>query len=146
DHALVLVGDVAQLARQRVHDVKVRDRQQLRFAISQPSARRRSLALRTMPVAAGVVSDVRMAAGRVLAACDVAAERRRAAALVPRERSTFHALPAASGRVRLVSPTAAEQYVAPVYERMAAVTLGMFERSSDWWRNRTLADPDWQRG
>jgi predicted acetyltransferase len=22
----------------------------------------------------------------------------------------------------------------------------MFERSSDWWRNRTLADPDWRRG
>ena len=29
---------------------------------------------------------------------------------------------------------------------MAAVTPGMFERSSDWWRNRTLADPDWRRG
>jgi len=52
DHALVLVGDVAQPARQRVDDAKVRDGQQLRFAISQPSARRRSLALRTMPVAA----------------------------------------------------------------------------------------------
>ena len=38
DHALVLVGDVAQLARQRVHDVKVRDGQQLRFAVGQPSA------------------------------------------------------------------------------------------------------------
>src|SRR5271157_3554887 len=34
-----------------------------------------------MPVAARVVSDVRMAARRVLAACDVAAERRSAAAL-----------------------------------------------------------------
>jgi predicted acetyltransferase len=32
---------------------------------------------------------------------------------------------------------------AQIYERMAAVTSGMFERSSDWWRNRTLADPDW---
>src|SRR5271166_6588210 len=50
DHALVLVGDVAQLARQRVDDVKVWDGQQLRFAVGQPSARRRSLALRTMPV------------------------------------------------------------------------------------------------
>ena len=38
DHALVLVGDVAQLARQRVHDVKVRHRQQLGFAVGQPSA------------------------------------------------------------------------------------------------------------
>ena len=65
---------------------------------------------------------------------------------VPRERSTFHALSAASGRVRLVLPTAAEEYVAPIYERMAAVTPGMFERSSDWWRNRPLADPDWRRG
>ena len=44
DHALVLVGDVAQLARQRVDDVKVWDGQQLRFAVGQPSARRRSLA------------------------------------------------------------------------------------------------------
>src|SRR5215469_2980101 len=34
-----------------------------------------------MPVAAGVVRDLGMAARRVLAACDMAAERRRAAAL-----------------------------------------------------------------
>ena len=81
DHALVLVGDVTQLARQRVDDVKVRDGQQLRFAIGQPSARRRSLALRAMPVTARVVSDERMAARCVLATCDVTAERRRAAAL-----------------------------------------------------------------
>jgi Acetyltransferase (GNAT) domain len=26
------------------------------------------------------------------------------------------------------------------------VTPGMFERSSAWWQNRTLADPDWRRG
>ena len=38
DHALVLVGDVAQLARQRVDDVKIRHRQQLRFAVGEPSA------------------------------------------------------------------------------------------------------------
>jgi hypothetical protein len=46
DHALVLVRDIAQLARQRVHDVKVRHRQQLRFTVGQPSACRRTLALR----------------------------------------------------------------------------------------------------
>jgi hypothetical protein len=82
DHALVLIGDVAQLARQRVDDVKVWDGQQLRFAVGQPSPRRRSLALRTMPVAARVVSDDRMAARRVLAARDVAAERERSIALI----------------------------------------------------------------
>ncbi|MBV8920630.1 MAG: phage integrase N-terminal SAM-like domain-containing protein [Bradyrhizobium sp.] len=38
DHALVLVGDVAQLARQRVHNVEVWHRQQLRFAVGQPLA------------------------------------------------------------------------------------------------------------
>jgi hypothetical protein len=38
DHALVLVRNITQLARQRVHDVKVRDGQQLRFAVGQPSA------------------------------------------------------------------------------------------------------------
>jgi len=81
DHALVLPGDVAQLARQRVDDVKVRNGQQLPFPVGQPSARGRGLALRTMSIPARVESDVRMAARRVLAACDVAAERRRAAAL-----------------------------------------------------------------
>jgi hypothetical protein len=45
DHALVLVRDIAQLARQRVHDVKVRHRQQLRFAVGQPSARTHDLQL-----------------------------------------------------------------------------------------------------
>jgi hypothetical protein len=38
DHALVLVGDVSQFARQRVHDVKVRHWQQLGFALGEPLA------------------------------------------------------------------------------------------------------------
>src|SRR5271157_960152 len=46
-----------------------------------PRNRGRSLALRAMPVAAGIVRDQRMAACRVLAARDMPAERRRAAAL-----------------------------------------------------------------
>ena len=82
DHALVLVGDVAQLARQRVDDVKVRYRQQLRFTVGQPSACRRTLALRAMPIAAGVVRDFGMAARRILAARDVPAERQRSIALM----------------------------------------------------------------
>src|SRR3954453_4313246 len=72
---------ITQLARQRVHDVKVRHRQQLRFAVGQPSACRRALTLRAMPVAAGVVGDQRMAAGHVLATRDMPAERCRATAL-----------------------------------------------------------------
>jgi predicted acetyltransferase len=65
---------------------------------------------------------------------------------LPRERSAFHAPFAASGPVRLVPLAAAEEYVAPVYERVATVTPGMFARSSAWWQARTLDDPDWQRG
>lgn len=65
---------------------------------------------------------------------------------LPRERSTFHASFACSGCVHLVSPAAAEEYVAPIYERVAATTPGMFARSSTWWQARTLADPKWRRG
>lgn len=65
---------------------------------------------------------------------------------LPRERAAFHAPLAACGHVRLVSPGAAEEYVSPIYERVASATPGMFERSSAWWQNRTLADPDWRRG
>ncbi len=64
---------------------------------------------------------------------------------MPRERSAFHSPSPASGRVRLVSPAAAEEYVAPIYERAAAVTPGMFERNPAWWQNRVLID-DWRRG
>src|SRR4029077_4304437 len=65
---------------------------------------------------------------------------------LPRERAAFHAPLATCGHVRLVSPGAAEEYVSPIYERVASATPGMFERSSAWWQNRTLADPDWRRG
>src|ERR1700746_3998372 len=81
DDALVLVGDGTQLARQRVDDVKIRHRQELRFAVGEPSARGCALTLWAMPVAARVVRDLGMAARRVLAARDMPAERRRATAL-----------------------------------------------------------------
>ena len=57
----------------------VRHRQQLGLALGEPCLCRCALALRAMPVAAGVVGDRRVRA--VLAALDMAAERRRAAAL-----------------------------------------------------------------
>jgi predicted acetyltransferase len=65
---------------------------------------------------------------------------------LPRERSAFHAPFEPCGRVHLVSPMAAEEFVAPIYERVAVETPGMFARSSVWWQARTLADPDWRRG
>jgi predicted acetyltransferase len=63
-----------------------------------------------------------------------------------RDRSAFYAPFAPSGRVRLISPATAEEFLAPIYERVAAQTPGMFARSSKWWQIRTLADPEWRRG
>jgi predicted acetyltransferase len=65
---------------------------------------------------------------------------------LPRERSAFHARFGASGNVRIVPLAAAKEYVAPVYERVASATPGMFARSAAWWQDRTLADPGWLRG
>jgi predicted acetyltransferase len=63
-----------------------------------------------------------------------------------RDRSAFYAAFAPSGRVRLISPATAEEFLAPIYERVAAQTPGMVARSSEWWQMRTLADPEWRRG
>src|SRR5436853_7623398 len=57
----------------------VRHRQQVGLARGQPVLCRRALALRTVPVAAGIVRD--LAVREVLAARDMTAERRRAAVL-----------------------------------------------------------------
>ena len=65
---------------------------------------------------------------------------------LPRERSAFHASFASWGHVQLVPPATAEQLVAPIYERVAVNTPGMFARSSAWWQVRTLDDPEWRRG
>src|ERR1700730_15207517 len=55
---------------------------------------------------------------------------------LPRERAAFHAPLAACGHVRLVSPGAAEEYVPPIYERVALGDAGhVRERSSAWWQN-----------
>src|ERR1700692_2873569 len=61
--------------------MKVWHRQQLGFALGQPLACGGTLALGAVPVAAAVVSDDGVSALLVLAAPDMAAERRRAAAL-----------------------------------------------------------------
>src|SRR5262249_46847353 len=81
DDGLVVVGDGADLRRQGEHDVEVGHLQQLGLARLQPLPRLTALALRTVPVAAGVVGDDGVPARLVLAARDVATESRRAAAL-----------------------------------------------------------------
>lgn len=65
---------------------------------------------------------------------------------VAREHAAFRAPIPSFGRARLVPPAEAEPLVAPVWERVAATTPGMFARASAWWQERALADPDWRRG
>ena len=79
DHGLVLVGEVAQRGRQGIHDMEVWHRQQLGLARGQPLPRGGALTFGAMAVAARIIGDEGMRA--VLAARDMAAKRRRAAAL-----------------------------------------------------------------
>ena len=64
---------------------------------------------------------------------------------IARERTAFHAAAEPFGQTRLVPLADAEPLVAPVWERSAAVTPGMFARTSAWWQVRTLDDPPWRR-
>ena len=79
DDGLVLVGDSGDRTGQSEHNMEVWHRQQVSLARRQPALCHSPLALRAVPVAAGVVGDDGI--GAVLAARDMAAERRRAATL-----------------------------------------------------------------
>ena len=63
-----------------------------------------------------------------------------------RDRAGFYAGFEPFGRARLVPLVEAEPFVAPVWDRVAAETPGMFGRTPAWWQSRTLVDPDWRRG
>lgn len=95
DLGLVLIGDGADLGRQGEDNVEVGNRQQLGLARFQPRLRRPPLALGTVPIAAGVISDARVRT--VLAALDMPAERRGATDLDRR-----HDAPLGKAEMRLV--------------------------------------------
>jgi predicted acetyltransferase len=64
---------------------------------------------------------------------------------LPRERSAYYAPFEPRGEARIVRLEEAHDLAAPVYERVAASTPGMFSRTSAWWQARVLPDPDWRR-
>src|SRR5271168_132875 len=78
DHGLVLEGDCGERIRYGEHHVEVRRVEQFRLAVLEPLRAREPLAFGAVPVATGVVGDALVAAA--VAALDVAAERRGAAA------------------------------------------------------------------
>src|SRR5215472_15982631 len=69
DDRLVLIGDVADRSRQRDDDMGIGYAQEFGPAVSQPFLGGGGLALRAMPIAAGVVRDAQVRAG--LAAFDM---------------------------------------------------------------------------
>ena len=73
------MGDVGDQSRQGEDDMEIGNGQEFGLAVGQPFLGRRGLALRAVPVAAGVVGDAQMGAG--LAAFDMTAQCRRSAAL-----------------------------------------------------------------
>ena len=76
---LVLIGDVRDRSGQREDDMKIGHGQEFGLAVGQPFLGSGSLALRAVPVAAGVVRDAQVGAG--FAAFDMTAQCRRSAAL-----------------------------------------------------------------
>src|SRR5208282_3702872 len=76
---LVLVGKRGNLLRQREHDMKIFDLQQVSLARCKPLPRRRTLTLRTMPVATTAVCDLGMRA--LATAMDMATQSSRSASL-----------------------------------------------------------------
>ncbi len=81
NHGLVLIGDLGDGRGQREHHVEIGHGQQLRLALGEPFPRRSTLTLWAVPVAATIERDDGMRAAIVLATRNVAAKRRRAAAL-----------------------------------------------------------------
>jgi predicted acetyltransferase len=49
------------------------------------------------------------------------------------------------GRARLVPLDGALEPLQDVYDRVAAERPGMLSRTPEWWRARSLADPEWRR-
>jgi hypothetical protein len=79
DDRLILPGDVGDLSRQREDDVEIADRQQVGLSLGEPGSRGGALASGTMSISTRVIGDPDVAA--VVAAIDMAAERRRPAVL-----------------------------------------------------------------
>ena len=88
DHRLVVIRDGADGRGQGEHHVVIVHRQQLGLPRLEPAARGTALALRAMPVAAGVVGDLVGAAA--FAAQDMPAQRRAAALLDGRHDLELH--------------------------------------------------------
>jgi predicted acetyltransferase len=65
---------------------------------------------------------------------------------VPRDRAAFYREFEPAGAIRLVDVEEAIEPFSAIQRRAAAQHPGMFVRTTEWWRNRRLGDPEWIRG
>ena len=77
--SLVVIGDIGDRSGQGEDDMEIGHGQELALAVGQPLLGSGGLALRTVPVAAGIVRDAQV--GAVFAAFDMTAQLRGSAAL-----------------------------------------------------------------
>jgi predicted acetyltransferase len=66
-------------------------------------------------------------------------------ATLAREYGAFVRRHEPAGHMRFVDADEALELFPPVYEAVRAQRPGMFQRTPDWWRDRTLADPEDRR-
>ncbi|HMN74103.1 MAG TPA: GNAT family N-acetyltransferase [Rhodoblastus sp.] len=64
---------------------------------------------------------------------------------ISRDRADFFTKAPTAGRVRLLRPADALEAVRAIYGQVAASRPGMFARSDEWLKRRTLADSPWMR-
>jgi predicted acetyltransferase len=64
---------------------------------------------------------------------------------IPKGHTAFNRAVDWPGTTRLVTADEALELFPPVYDRVAAATPGMFSRTEEWWKTRTLADAEWRR-
>jgi len=64
---------------------------------------------------------------------------------ISRDRAAFFTDAPTVGRVRLLPPQQALDAVRAIYARVSETRPGMFQRSDEWFRRRTLADAAWMR-
>ena len=63
-----------------------------------------------------------------------------------RDRAAYDREPSSAGYSASTMPLSeAAKVVAPIWERVASETPGMFARTPAWWQIRALGDPAWQR-
>lgn len=88
EQPLVLVGDLRNCAGHGKYDMEIGNGQKVSFAIGKPLVAGGTLALRAVPVAAGVIGDTRVRA--VIAGLDMPTKRRRLAQLDRGHDAAFH--------------------------------------------------------